>query len=136
MNIYYLIQSRKIQIIRINKSNNGVYHFQNSVNIYFMLIFQLGYLAFLVVYAYMLLFDYKEVETIVFTHLAIACWMISLGLNEIKQVTKYSCNVFFSLFFKFFDSFYLMLSLFGLKRHICLSVFKEMVKMVLFTLCI
>ncbi|XP_071179857.1 uncharacterized protein [Mytilus edulis] len=98
-----LIHLPVMPILMINVTAPPLKWLYQKYNLPFMKAFiqMLGYLAFLLIYAYMLLF-YEGIEIIYKTHYAIAGWMISLGLNEIKQAfvsarrkrfKRYICNV-------------------------------------------
>ncbi|XP_052074324.1 uncharacterized protein LOC127712112 isoform X19 [Mytilus californianus] len=91
-------------VLMINITAPPLKWFYQKYNLPFMKAFiqMLGYLAFLLVYAYTLLFRFPTIEYFYYTNYAIYGWMVSLGLNEIKQAfvsarrktfKRYICNV-------------------------------------------
>ncbi|CAG2190226.1 TRPM2 [Mytilus edulis] len=96
-----LIHPFVMPILMINITAPPLKWFYQKYNLPFMKAFiqMLGYLTFLLVYSYMLLFKFKEIY---YTHYALIGWMSSLGFNELKQaivsarrkrLRRYICNV-------------------------------------------
>ncbi|VDI25426.1 Hypothetical predicted protein, partial [Mytilus galloprovincialis] len=101
-----LIHLLVMPVLMINTTAPPLKWLYQKYNLPFMKAFiqMIGYLAFLLLYAYMLLFDLEEFETFSYILLPILIlgWLSSLFLNEIKQVIvsvrrkklkKYMCNV-------------------------------------------
>ncbi|VDI32559.1 Hypothetical predicted protein [Mytilus galloprovincialis] len=96
-----LIHPFVMPILMINITAPPLKWLYQKYNLPFMKAFiqMLGYLTFLLVYSYMLLFKFQEIY---YTHYALIGWMSSLGFNELKQaivsarrkrLRRYICNV-------------------------------------------
>ncbi|XP_063448007.1 transient receptor potential cation channel subfamily M member 2-like [Mytilus trossulus] len=96
-----LIHPFVMPILMINITAPPLKWLYQKYNLPFMKAFiqMLGYLTFLLVYSYMLLFKFQEIY---YTHYALIGWMSSLGFNELKQAIvsarrkrfrRYICNV-------------------------------------------
>ncbi|XP_076107444.1 transient receptor potential cation channel subfamily M member 7-like [Mytilus galloprovincialis] len=96
-----LIHPFVMPILMINITAPPLKWLYQKYNLPFMKAFiqMLGYLTFLLVYSYMLLFKFQEID---YTHYALIGWMSSLGFNELKQaivsarrkrLRRYICNV-------------------------------------------
>ncbi|CAG2200765.1 MIB [Mytilus edulis] len=94
--ILALVHLLVMPVLMINITAPPLKWLYQKYNLPFMKAFiqMLGYLTFLVVYAFMLLFSSKTFTPLWYSDITIAAWMISLVLNETKQVSNDSCIVF------------------------------------------